>query len=96
MLDVVVGPQFRSDSSESVGRSLTPSPPCFAESLMLLWSYSGSEFAALRVRPTHDPIESMMMMYMSMVFVHFVCICFSVHLAIFIQKMEMLIKASFC
>ena len=62
MLDVVVGPQFRPDSSESVGRSLTPSPPCFAESLMLLWSYSGSEFAALRVRPTHDPIESMMMM----------------------------------
>ena len=62
MLDVVVGPQFRPDSSESVGRSLTPSPPCFAESLMLLFSYSGSEFAALRVRPTHDPIESMMMM----------------------------------
>ena len=66
MLDVVVGPQFRPDSSESVGRSLTPSPPCFAESLMLLWSYSGSEFAALRVRPTHDPIESMMMMMMMM------------------------------
>ena len=35
---------------------------------MLLWSYSGSEFAALRVRPTHDPIESMMMMLEGLVF----------------------------